>query len=464
VEFNEFVSINLEEWRNYFFRIYDEINSGRLRLGAGMLLYPNIALFTETDEHFIFELFGATRIFNGLEEKIHKESSTSRYLGQFGSELEEPMFNLGGRNNGFIWLLFSREADYKALRKRFVFSDMWKSRLDRKGGRGSLLNFTPDFTSCFFDYCLLVNRYEEIYRVKHILHIRIVSKSHSKEDYYADLLNAFKRPWMSTHDVYGVHYIPSKFDESYVLAGQFANIFLLPGLRETTIGKFLESNPIYIRRALKCKSFLYEEEFDWIEGNPDPTEKSIQPDLLLEKESGFYDICDLKTAALDKIRITKGGHRRRRFIDYVEEGIAQLANYQDYFNFEKNAKHAESEHGVKVDNPDLYLVVGSYENSTKDEIEEASRRLKPNYYVIDYDTLNALFLQSYYPDVKQEKSLETRADNFYIGDNVVFYYNNRKYKGKIINLTRSGVQIQYISQKNKKRRKWKSISDVKKIN
>lgn len=132
--------------------------------------------------------------------------------------------------------------------------------------------------------------------------------------------------------------------------------------------------------------------FEWIEGNPKPKEKYIQPDLMLEREDGNYDICDLKTVIASKKRITKGQHCRRRFIDYVEEGIAQLANYDDYFRFKKNADWAWSEYKVKVNSPRLILIVGNYENASRAEIEEAIRRLKSNYQIIDYDTFNALFL------------------------------------------------------------------------
>lgn len=395
MEFDEFVEINLKEWNEYFESVFCLISEGIWKLGTGILLYPNIALFVETDDHYIFELFGATKNFNGLEKKIHRESSTLKYLYQFDSGQEGPTFEMRGRCNGFSNLIISRDADYEALKKRFGFSERWKTKLNFRGGRGATLSFSETFKSIFINRCLLVNRYNEIYRVKHILHMRIVSKDHSKEEYLADFRELLNKPWITTDDLFGVSFLRDYRDESSILAGQFANIFLLPGLPETTIGKFLEKNPTYILRAFSCKNFLYEKELEWIEGNPDPNEKTIKPDLMLEKENGFYDICDLKTAALSKQRITKGGHRRRRFIDYVYEGVSQLANYENYFNFEKNRAYAVSKHNIKVDHPNLFLIVGNYENAPKNEIEEASRMLRLNYLIIDYDTLNSMFLNSF---------------------------------------------------------------------
>lgn len=400
MNFGKFVKLNLKIWNQYFRKISSLINQRKMALKEGTLFFPNMALFTETDKHYILELLGATKDFCGLEVKTHKESSTLKYLYQFETKQTGPSFALGARDTGFSYLFLSRQADLDALRKRFAFSEKWLSRLNSTSGSGPVFSFKESFKSCFIDNCLLVNRSREIYRAKYVLHLRIVSKTHDKKEYLNDLSKALYKPFLHqrtvhTQELRGIHFVRNVIDESYVLSGQFTNLFLFPGLAETTIGKFLEKHPIFINRAFSCKRFLYEKEFEWIEGNPDPKEKSIKPDLMLERTDGFFDICDLKTAALDKQSITKDEHRRRRFIDDVHEGTAQLANYEDYFNYEKNRLNAESKYGVKTKNPKLILIVGNYENSRRDEIAEASRALKPNYFIIDYDTVNALFLQSF---------------------------------------------------------------------
>lgn len=395
MEFKTFMKINLREWNRYLKKLHLNIVQKKIQLRNGEILYPNIALFTETDDHYLLELIGATTSFDGLIVKEHKESSTLKYLYQFEAEQEGPTHSFNARNNGMRHLALSRDADYETLKKRFHFSQMWFSRLNINGGNGPILSFGHNFQSCFLNRCLLVNKYGDIYRVKHILQIEIIHKKHSKNNYLEDLFSRFNEPWYSTNNLHGVHFIPSESLQGYILSGQFSNLFLLPGLRETTIGKFLETHPNFIKRAFSCKGFLYEPEFNWIEGNVDTTEKSINPDLMLERNDGFFDICDLKTAALDKIRITKGKRRRRQFIDLVDNGIAQLANYDDYFKYKKNKEYAQSKYNVKVNNPTLYLIVGSYENANKVEIEEAKRALKPQYRIIDYDTLNTKFLNSY---------------------------------------------------------------------
>ena len=394
MRFRDFVNVNLQEWNKYFELLFGNISCGVIRLGTGKLLIPNLALFTETDNHFIFELFGAASDYTGLKPFLQKSSSTTRYLGQFETQEETPIFAFAGRNIGISTLLLSREADLDAVKTRFGFvADQWKTRLERKGGNGALFSFASTFQSCFINNCLIVNKHDEIYRLKYILHAVVVNKEHSREEYTDDLFNMLHKPQLTTNDLYGIHYVPKPTYEYLALSGQFTNIFLSPELRETRIGEFLDKHPLFIRRTFSCITYLYNKRFKWIEGNPNPNEKYIQPDLMLRRQDGFFDICDLKTAILNKQRITKGRHRRRRFIDYVEEGLAQLANYEEYFKFRRNVEWVWSKYKVKVNNPNLILVVGSYENASKAEINEATRRLKPNYQIIDYDTLNSLFLK-----------------------------------------------------------------------
>jgi hypothetical protein len=394
LKLKEFIDSTSYLWNSYLSKLDSSISSGSLVLGTGKLLFPNLALYTETRDHFIFELFGADSHFTMLKKFVHKFSSTVNYLGQFEGQRENPIFSLDTRNSGINTLLLSNEVDLQAVRERFGFvADQWKTHLVRKGENGALFTFTSSFQSFFIDNCLLVNRLNEVYRVKYILYAEIVSKNFSVEEFTSDLYKRLSKPAYNTQELFGIHYIANSSYQNYALSGQFVNIFLLPKLRETRIGEFLRKHPSFIKRALECQGYLYNEKFEWMEGNPNPNEKYIQPDLMLEKENGYYDICDLKTAVLDSEKITKGEHRRRRFINYVEEGIAQLANYNEYFKFRKNAEWASSRYGVKVDNPRLILVVGNYENASREEIDEAIRKLKPNYQILDYDTLNSLYLQ-----------------------------------------------------------------------
>ena len=140
---------------------------------------------------------------------------------------------------------------------------------------------------------------------------------------------------------------------------------------------------------------MYQPKLDWIEGNPDDSEKAIILDLMLERDDGYFDICDLKLPKLERESITQGERRRRRFIQDVEEGFSQLANYQDYFNFEKNRNFAWSKYKIMISNLRLTLVLGNYDNANREKIQEASRKYQGTpYNIIDYDTLNSFLLKS----------------------------------------------------------------------
>ncbi|PEZ05574.1 hypothetical protein CN326_14015 [Bacillus sp. AFS018417] len=397
--FKEFIKINEEIWHSYFRSFFKQMLLGRISLDKGSILFPNIMLFTETKEHYIMELLGANKFYNELKTKKHKETSTAKYLYQFESDhtnSEEYMFYCDSLGTVLKNLTLSRPFDLEMLNKRFKVSGQWPgSHLIIDGtGNGSLLGFGEKFKSLYIDNCVLVNRLEEIYRVKQVTHMVIVNKNYSRIAYEDELKNKLNHPISSTNDLFGIQYCIGTKTEALILSGQFASTFLIPGLRETTIGEFLNQNPSFIKKALSCKSFLYEQDFKWIEGNPDLEEKTINPDLMLQREDGFYDICDLKTPKLHEKKLVKGRHKRRAFVSYVDEGISQLANYEEYFTFQANKELSKAKYGVEVVDPTLYLIVGNYENLTLEETREAARKLKSNYRIIDYDTLNALFLNN----------------------------------------------------------------------
>ncbi|MFH1734270.1 MAG: hypothetical protein ABIE92_06130 [bacterium] len=170
-EFDEFRKEHKRIWNTYFRSVSDDIAGKRITLGEGRLLFPNLVLYTETEEHYIAELFGCTLRFDGLTERIHKEASTCRYLYQFGDNSENPLFKVDGKNNGFINLLLSRDIDIEKVKIRFGFDpyDIHPTRLIMQKEGGTILSFGPNFQSCFLNNCLIINSYEQFYRMKDIL-------------------------------------------------------------------------------------------------------------------------------------------------------------------------------------------------------------------------------------------------------------------------------------------------------
>jgi hypothetical protein len=384
--FEKFESEVKDIWHRYLKFISDMDARGNLDSKGGSVLYPNILLVTNCSGFYIAELVGAVREYQGLTLKRHKEKSIYRYLNQFDDSEPDPCMHLDGAGTGFRFLCLAQDADFKAVSERFPSIELYGSKLNRIGGKGSVFSFGENFESCSIENCVLVNRLDHLYRCKNILSAYIFKSKITKEK-----LTEFFNEVLGKNEVKGVHTTQGNSQERVFVAGQLQSMYLLPGLHETSIGEFLNLHPEIIKKAFKTDHFEYEPYLEWIEHDGTCDDVAINPDLLIKREDGFYDIYDLKTAALAKKNITKGGRKRRRFIDYVEEGVAQLANYKEYFVYPKNADHARNKYGIRIKEPKLVLVVGSWENSALEEVNQARRRY-PDIEIIDYDTFCHLFI------------------------------------------------------------------------
>lgn len=181
--------------------------------------------------------------------------------------------------------------------------------------------------------------------------------------------------------------------ENFLAACQLQSIVRLQGLHENTIGAFIVNHPEIAKRAFGCSSMHHELSLPWLEHDGTVEDSEIRPDLLLRRSDGCFDICDFKLAKLDKKSLTRGPRKRRRFVDYINEGIAQLHNYKNYFSFPKNSDYALYNYGISINNPRLILIAGSYENINTQEALEACRPFR-DITIIDYDTLSSMFQSS----------------------------------------------------------------------
>jgi hypothetical protein len=190
----------------------------------------------------------------------------------------------------------------------------------------------------------------------------------------------------------GVQVVPEGTAEAQVLAAEILNLYL-QGAIETTITEFLEVYDNVIRSAFNASDVYYQQHLPWIQGNSDPEEESIQPDVIYRGKDRTWNVVDFKLPLLDKNKLTTGRHARRGFIYPVRDGINQLANYVDYFKFEANQEAAARVLGAKVMNPRPMLVIGSYENVDMTPISEAMRATI-DFEIVDYDLLLRLFVKN----------------------------------------------------------------------
>jgi hypothetical protein len=393
MSFSDFVEMNRAWWTKYFKDVSMQVGStivdddGNYR----KILYPNMLIYTNFGDYYVVELVGAVTNFSGFLIKEHKESSIDSYFSQFSDTngSEKPLFKLDGGNIVFRGMYLSQtleKGDQEYIKNRFPYRRLFPFGAELiGGGKGSLLELGEKFSSALLHNTILINKYNSIIRCKHLSTLFVIKNTCSFEEAFGMLYKIREE-----EDIRGVNFVLPG-EEELIIIGQFKSIFLFPGLRETTLGSFINRHPQLIKKAFGTEHFVYEQSLKWIERSGTRTDTAIKPDLMIKRQDGFYDIYDLKLALLTKRDITKGKPSRRRFIDSVYEGIAQLLNYELYFTYAANAKLAKEKYGISVNCPKLVLVVGSIENSDLEKISQACLGYH-NVEVIDYDAFCSLFL------------------------------------------------------------------------
>jgi len=386
MHFEKFIDQVSAYWRDYLSALNRAAGRGLLNFPSGhTLLFPNMILFTNCSGYYTCELFGLSRQYKGLTVKRHVEASVYRYLSQLYDDEPDPIFAVD-RGLSLSGFTLSTAGSLDKVAMRFPCVEVQKTTLTRTNGRGSVVGFGENLEYCVFESCVLVNVREELYRCKNILNLIVFNNNVS-----AGYLRGFFSSYFREKNLHGMCCVSDEHVQRKIAAGQLQSLYFLRGLRETTLGEFFNLNPEIICRAFDAEAFIYEPYLKWVEHDGTCEDVAINPDLILRRRDGLCDIYDLKTALIEKAKITRGERRRRKFIEYVEDGVAQLANYREYFSYSLNADFARDKYGIEVSNPGLVLVVGNWDNSNKDEVAQACRRY-PDIRVIDYDTLCHLFL------------------------------------------------------------------------
>lgn len=398
--FRPFGAMALASADSYFSAISEAHEKERLSTEAGhVLLYPSLLLATDAVSHYTFELIGARRHNRRLLPKTQKVPSLDVSLGQFsfdgpfdsGPKLSWPPQDQGADGPVIKNLLFSCEDSEVAFDARFpglrqLFPTVLK-RVARQSQCFKAIDVRNMAGTLVIENCVLTNAIDPVVRARYINLLVAVPKATSEADFRAFMKRLFILE--DGREPVGVRAVREGDGESACVAGQFMNL-LLQGAKETTLTKLLEQHSEVLLRAFDAESIAYQPLLPWVTGNPDPDEKHIQPDMIVRGRNGGWRIVEFKLPLLKKSSVTKGTHRRRRFIDPVAEGISQLYNYFDYFDHPRNVAAAESRLGGKVIDPRLTLVAGTSENVDINEVSQALRPYKP-VDILDYDTLVGLY-------------------------------------------------------------------------
>lgn len=391
MKFEQFRHCVVSLWESYF----AEITSGRWRLGlSGVPLFPQQIYFTECKDHYIYELVGGSRKFCGIAPKMKSKKKFSKlgcsnYFNLFQTkktERSDCVFQVGD-GGAFINLSILANIDPSDVKRRFPILNIYSTHIKCTNGISNIFKIDGNVKKFFIENCLIAQESENHIRARNILFSGVFSKFLTTKDIKDFHRTLFWQPIPGeTLRLRGVFTSIDNSDSDLFLASQFQNLFLSFGVLENSIGSFLASNPNFTKRLFMTSNFLHECSLEWIEGQPEE-EKFIRPDFFIQRPDGFFDIVDLKLALIERKKITKKERKRRDFVHDVRDGIAQLANYHEYFNFDKNRFYAKERFGISVKDPNLFLLVGNVENFEETEVQEALRSSKTNYHIISYDAI-----------------------------------------------------------------------------
>lgn len=366
--------------------------------GSSIFLFPQSVLATATDSHLVMELVGARRNFAQLKpHKLRGIASLDQYFAQFpDSAGASTGIAFNSHHNGVSNIAFRSDGDEEELERRFPgIRERFLSTLvfDTNGAtRYRPLSFSETSGFIYIENCLLVNRRAAAIRIRDIRMAIVVARETAEYDYISYLDETFRI--VGGEELHGVQRLEGEEAEGVCVAGQFANIYLLGRLNETTLGAYIDRHRDILLRAFNARDVVSEPHLSWQIASPDPNETAINPDLFIQRQDGFWDVYDLKLPLLDRVRLTRGERRRRRFVDYVSEGIAQLAHYKQFLAVPEHRELAYERYGVRFDSPRFGLIVGNFENVNQAAIEEASRQLD-KFELFDYDTILQLYLASF---------------------------------------------------------------------
>lgn len=393
--FEDFKRIVRSALSDYFASIDARIREGSLTPPANCaLLYPSTVLFTKTATHHVFELFGAREQPGELAVKDNSKIKTlNRLVGGF-DPVDSTIYLIGTPEAQPTNMLIAFEdmtlgngSHLFADDPRLVASDALRPPATLVSFREAAESFMAINAECIrtpmFSRVLVTSGYESFVRPRYTNLLMGESIDADEAELRKDLARV-----LSEFPPRGVQIASSEHYADLLLMASFTTLYL-QGVKETTITEFVEAHDKIIRRAFGAEVVFYQKKLAWREGNSDPTEESIQPDVILRTTDGEWIILDFKLPLLGK-KLTARGHSRRKLAEPVGEGVEQLANYEEYFTFEKNRQEAFTVLGDCPLDPQLVLVIGSSENFNPVEIREAKRSRRP-VEILDYDTLIYLF-------------------------------------------------------------------------
>jgi hypothetical protein len=143
--------------------------------------------------------------------------------------------------------------------------------------------------------------------------------------------------------------------------------------------KFFEANPDFLYFGSRYQRIIPQVKLPR-EGNSD-----LIPDFLLERVTdGFCDILDIK---LPEKRMITGAKDRRAFSHQVDSAIAQVEEYQEYFDEKKNRDFIREKYKANICKPQILVLIGDSTNIDPEELRKIRQRRINEAEVITYSEI-----------------------------------------------------------------------------
>lgn len=190
------------------------------------------------------------------------------------------------------------------------------------------------------------------------------ARSRAKEDVY----------WYLGLSSLGFSFFPRmemvsrQLDELSSKISEFENLISKEKVEEKEIQVFLETNPKFLsfgNKYIKFTATVLLRRKD----KPD-----LIPDFFLERATdGFCDILDIK---LPKKSLLTGIPQRRRFTAEVEDAIAQVSEYKEYFDDENNRQEVRRKYDLSVFKPEIIILIGQASNIDRKDLIKVNARYR----------------------------------------------------------------------------------------
>lgn len=385
-EFTETVGDFFDRW---LMSLANSLVMGTAWMSSDRYSFPKVLRVAETPHHFIAELCGAHKPIRPEKARLQRPTATEKFksTAEFfncGFKFGEGAFKMSDGTQ-LQCMTLATGYDEEVYRRKIQFP--LHDTINKSRYSNTPLEVPPHVTKCLLSDVTIV-RTDDVRVLYRTIHTAVcAAKTGIRPSELTQWLQAVCVKSFRDGRSFGLdlRYSPS----SYSFGRELCSL-LDQNVTEPILDSFIRSHGHYFKKALGYTDLLTQPSLPWVSRTDSDPIESI-PDYLLKRPDGYWDILDLKRAALRYKSIVRGMPARPRFIDYVSEMIAQLVRYRTYFDAPANAQWAKVNLGVDIKHVKLVGVVGNYDTFDSHEVGLAMKQYSEDIVVMSYsDIINLL--------------------------------------------------------------------------